>query len=124
MLKFAVGPWAENLYRPSSNTSIPASSVTSDEGVVADENEKQKVSVEQDTNANPKSEASRTEDKGVGTRPVAKIYANVHRRRPPSTLAEAKLRSSLRTSAYRNQLHRTVNLIDNFFVETLPNRRW
>lgn len=117
MLKFAVGPWAENLYRPGSNASIPASSCTSDEGATdGNENDKHKAVIEQDTNANPK----KLEEK---PRPFAKIYANVPRRRPPSTLAEAKLRSSLRTSAYRNQLHRTTNLIDNFFVETLP-RRW
>lgn len=118
MLKFAVGPWAENLYKPSSNTSIPASSCTSDEGTNdSNENEKQKPVIEQDTNANLR-------DIEVKPKPVARIYANVPRRRPPSTLAEAKLRSSLRTSAYRNQLHRTTNLIDNYFLDALSARRW
>jgi hypothetical protein len=111
MLKFAVGGnWVENLYRPASNTSIPTSLCTSDEGVVTtDGNEN-----EQDKNANPTKVA---EDKPK----LTKIYANVPRRRPPSTLAEAKLRASLRTSAYRNQLHRTTNLIDNFFLD-IPTR--
>lgn len=120
MLKFAVGSWTENLYRPGSSS-------TTDEGVVADETEDEKQkTIDQDPNANLKDgeEIPRFEDKGVGTRFVSKFYTNVQRKRPPSTLAEAKLRSSLRTSAYRNQLHRTVNLIDSFLVETLPVRRW
>ncbi|KAI6241011.1 hypothetical protein M3Y99_00411700 [Aphelenchoides fujianensis] len=110
MLKFAVGPWAETLYRQNAVTPTPSDS---------NENTFTDRSLHEDTH-----DSLDSFDGNGNQLPTlrARLFSPVpKRKRPPVTLAEAKMRSSMRASALQQQLR--LNGIDHSYLGTLPNRR-